>query len=59
MAMTSVQNEIERRGETVQSADLLNAEVAREVVRASGEVFSLTPIERGFEPLAADAGNIR
>ena len=57
VAMTSVQSEIERRGETVQSADLLNAEVAREVVRASGEVFSLAPIERGFEPLAADAGN--
>ena len=50
VTMTSVQSEIERRRGTVESPDALNAAVAREVVRATGSVFDLTPIERAFEP---------
>jgi lipoyl(octanoyl) transferase len=50
VTMTSVQREIERRGGTVEAPCRLNTEVAKEVVRAAGAVFNLTPIERVFSP---------
>ena len=51
VTMTSVQSELERRGGTIESPQALNVAVAQEVVRATGAVFDLTPIERAFEPL--------
>ncbi len=49
VTMTSVQAEMERRGERVESVHALGDAVAREVLARAGDVFDLTPVERSFE----------